>query len=73
VYYDRSYTSGAGEGGRDAYRLLHDARTRSGGVGIGRWVFHNREYLAAARPLDRVLALHTMRFAAELTDPGSQR
>ena len=33
-------------------------------------MFHNREYLVAIRPLDGVLALHTMRFADELVDPG---
>lgn len=38
-------------------------------MGIGRWVFHNREYLVAIRPLDGVLTLHTMRFADELVDP----
>ena len=40
-------------------------------VGLGRWVFHNREYLVAVRPLDAVLALHTMRFADELVDADS--
>src|ERR1700759_1480351 len=66
VYFDRSYYLGAGKDGRDAYRLLHDALERSERVGIGRWVFHNREYLVAIRTLDRVLALHTMRFDDEL-------
>jgi DNA end-binding protein Ku len=66
VFYDRGYYLGAGKDGQDAYRLLHDALERSERVGIGRWVFHNREYLVAVRPLDRVLALHTMRFADEL-------
>jgi DNA end-binding protein Ku len=66
VYYDRSYYLGAGKDGQDAYRLLHDALERSERVGIGRWVFHNREYLVAVRSLDRVLALHTMRFQEEL-------
>lgn len=66
VFYDRTYYLGAGEEGAEAYRLLHDALARSERVGIGRWVFHNREYLAAIRPLDDVIALHTMRFADEL-------
>jgi DNA end-binding protein Ku len=35
-------------------------------VGIGRFTFHNREYLAAVRALDDVLALHTMRFHDEI-------
>jgi DNA end-binding protein Ku len=72
VYYDRAYYLGAGDDGADAYRLLHDALARAGRVGIGRWVFHNREYLVAIRPssLDDVLTLHTMRFADELLDAG---
>jgi DNA end-binding protein Ku len=70
VYYDRGYHLGIGEDGEDAYRLLHDALARADRVGIGRWVFHNREYLVAVRPRDEVLALHTMRFAAELVDVG---
>jgi len=65
VFYDRTYHLAVGEDAK-AYRLLHDALKRSGRVGIGRWVFHNREYLVAIRPLDGILALHTMRFAEEL-------
>ncbi|MGZ6623682.1 MAG: non-homologous end joining protein Ku [Solirubrobacteraceae bacterium] len=71
VLYDRGYHLGAGRGGQAAYRLFHDALERSGRVGIGRWVFRNREYLAAIRPLDHALVLHTMRFADELVDPRS--
>jgi DNA end-binding protein Ku len=68
VFYDRTYYLGAGDDGADAYRLMHDALKKSDRAGLGRWVFHNREYLAAIRPLDGVLALHTMRFADELAD-----
>lgn len=68
VFYDRTYYLGAGEKGDEAYRLLHDALDRCGRAGIGRWVFHNREYLVAVRPLKGVLVLHTMRFADELVD-----
>src|SRR4030081_3721237 len=66
VFYDHTYYVGTGEGGEDAYRLLHEALRKAGRAGIGRWVFHNREYLVAVRPLDDVLALHTMRFSDEL-------
>jgi DNA end-binding protein Ku len=66
VYYDRTYYLGAGKSGEDAYRLLHDALEKAGRAGIGRWVFHNREYLVAVRPLQDALALHTMHFADEL-------
>jgi len=70
VFFDRTYYLGARDDG-DAYRLLHAALRRTGRAGIARWVFHNREYLVAIRPLDGVLALHTMRFHDELVDPGS--
>jgi DNA end-binding protein Ku len=66
VFYDRTYYLAAGEDGEDAYRLLHDALEKSSRAGLGRWVFHNREYLVAIRSLDGVMALHTMRFADEL-------
>jgi DNA end-binding protein Ku len=71
VFYEKTYYLGAGEQGGDAYRLLHDALERTGRAAVGRFTFHNREYLAAVRPLDGVLALHTMRFADEVV-PGKR-
>jgi DNA end-binding protein Ku len=71
VFYERGYYLGAGEDGKDAYRLLHGALAKADRVGIGRWVFHNREYLVAIRALPQGLALHTMRFAAELVDAAT--
>jgi DNA end-binding protein Ku len=71
VFYEKPYYLGAGKDGGDAYRLLHDALDRAGRAGLGRFTFHNREYLAAIRPLDGVLALNTMRFADELV-PASE-
>jgi DNA end-binding protein Ku len=68
VFYDKSYFVGARDEGADAYRLLHDALARTGRAAIGRFTFHNREYLAAVRPFDDVMVLHTMRFADELVD-----
>ncbi len=66
VFFDRTYYLATGSEGEGAYRLLHDALARTERVGIGRWVFHNREYLVAVRAQGDVLALHTMRFAEEL-------
>jgi DNA end-binding protein Ku len=66
VLFDKTYYLGSQDKGKDAYRLLHDALEKSGRVAIGRWVFHNREYLVAVRTLDAVLAMHTMRFHDEL-------
>src|SRR3954452_11341739 len=66
VMFDKTYYLGSQDKGKDAYRLLHDALEKSDRAGIGRWVFHNREYLVAVRTLDGVLAMHTMRFHDEL-------
>ncbi|MEY2514133.1 MAG: end-binding protein Ku [bacterium] len=66
IHYDRPYYLGAGKGGGDAYRLLHDALERTGRAAIGRFTFHKREYLAAIRACGDVLVLHTLRFADEL-------
>jgi DNA end-binding protein Ku len=68
VFYERSYYLGAGEKAKDAYRVLHDALERTGRAAVGRFTFHNREYVAVVRPFDGVLALHTLRFADELVD-----
>ena len=65
VYFDRSYYVGAGDD-KDAYRLLREALRRSGRAGIGRFTFHDREYLVALRALGDVMALHTLRFADEV-------
>jgi DNA end-binding protein Ku len=70
VFYEKTYYLGAGSKGEDAHRLLHDALEESGRAAVGRFTFHNREYLAAIRPLGKVLALHTMRFADELVAAG---
>jgi DNA end-binding protein Ku len=69
VFYERTYYLGAQDKGRDAYALLHAALGKAGRAGVGLWVFHNRERTVVLRPLEDVLALHTMRFADELVDP----
>jgi DNA end-binding protein Ku len=66
VLYDKTYYLGSQDKGKDAYRLLHDALEKADRAGIGRWVFHNREYLVAIRPFDGVLAMNTMVFHDEL-------
>ena len=66
VFYEKTYYMGAGKDGAEPYRLLHDALDATGRAGIGRFTFHDREYLVAVRPVDGVLFLHTLRFADEL-------
>ena len=69
VFYDKTYYVGCRDDG-EAYRVFLEALTQTGQVGIGRFTFHDREYLAAVRPLDGVLALHTMRFHDEIVSAG---
>ena len=50
--------------------MLHDALERTGRAAVGRFTFHNREYVAVIRPFDGVLALHTLHFADEVVERG---
>src|SRR3954453_13888129 len=68
VFYDKTYYVGAGDE-KDAYRLLFETLRRTERAGIGRFTFHDREYLVALRALDDTLALHTLRFADEVVEP----
>jgi DNA end-binding protein Ku len=69
VFFEKSYFVGSRDD-KDAYRLLLEALRRSGRAGIGRFTFHDREYLVAVRALDDVIALHTLRFHDELVAAG---
>lgn len=50
----------------ETWALLREALSRSGRAGIGRFTFHNREYLAAVRSRDGLIALETLRFDDEV-------
>jgi DNA end-binding protein Ku len=65
VFIEKTYYVGCRDDG-EAYRVFQEALEQTGRVGIGRFTFHDREYLAAVRPLDGVLALHTLRFHDEI-------
>jgi DNA end-binding protein Ku len=65
VFFEKTYYLGARDDD-EAYRVFHEALKQTDRVGIGRFTYHNREYLAAVRALDDVMTLHTMRFADEI-------
>jgi DNA end-binding protein Ku len=65
IYLEKTYYVGCRDDA-EAYRVFLAAMKRTGRVGIGRFSFHDREYLAAVRMHDGVLALHTMRFHDEV-------
>ena len=61
----------AGNRGAKPYRLLLDAMTETGRVGIARFVMRTKEYLVALRPSGDTLELSTMIFADEIVDPAA--
>jgi DNA end-binding protein Ku len=72
IYYDNTYylAPDDSDGARKAYALLLKAMEEQGKVAVGRLVMRNKQYLAAIRPLDRALALSTMRFHDEVMAPS---
>jgi DNA end-binding protein Ku len=65
VFYEKTYYLGSRDE-EDAFRLLHEALRKTKRAGIGRFSFHDREYLVSVRAGDGVLVLHTLRFHDEL-------
>jgi DNA end-binding protein Ku len=71
IYFDSPYYLGPADGAEKAYSLLARAMEESGKVAIARFVFRNKEHLAAIRPSSEgVLTLTTMRFADEVVPPS---
>jgi DNA end-binding protein Ku len=69
IFYDHSYYLAPTAGGAKAYRLLLDAMSESGKVGIGRVVLRSKQQLCALRPTGNVLTLSTMLFGDEVLAP----
>ena len=70
IYFDSPYYLGPADGAEKAYSLLAKAMEASGKVAIARFVFRNKEHLAAIRTSGGTLTLTTMRFADEVVSPG---
>ena len=67
IYYERTYwLVPDGDQAKASYQLLLAAMDERQRVGVGTVVMRNKQYLAAIRPLDGVLAMSTMRFADEV-------
>lgn len=70
IYFDSPYYLGPADGAERAYSLLASAMEGSGKVAIARFVFRNKEHLAALCTDGGVLTLTTMRFADEVVPPS---
>src|SRR5436305_2251947 len=72
IYYENTYyLAPDGKAANKAYNLLLEAMEKQGKAAIGKVVIRTKQYLAAIRPMDGVLALSTMRFADEVV-PASE-
>jgi DNA end-binding protein Ku len=73
VYFDKTYWLGPGrKGDTKPYALLVKAMAETDRAGIGSFVMRGKEYLAAIRAHEGLLALDTLFFADEVLDPGEQ-
>ncbi|MBV9164916.1 MAG: Ku protein [Solirubrobacterales bacterium] len=78
VFYEKTYYVGPRDD-ENSFRLLREALRQTQRAGVGRFSFHDREYLVAVRAGANVLVLHTLRFhdevvgAAELEIEGLTR
>lgn len=66
LYFDRPYYVAPKPEGVKPYKLLLEAMVKTKKVGIATVVMHNKQYLAALRPLEDALCLETMHFDDEV-------
>ena len=71
IYVDRVYYLGPDKGGDRAYRLLGEALKQSGRAALGQYSARGKQYLVLVRPLDGVLVMEQLHYAAELR-PASE-
>jgi DNA end-binding protein Ku len=66
IYLDKSYYLGPDKGGERAYRLLAEAMTASGLVGLASYSARGKQYIVLLRPFQNGLMMHQLRYADEL-------
>jgi DNA end-binding protein Ku len=73
IYYQKTYyLAPQGDGADRPYGLLLQAMQNADRVGIATFVMRDKQYLAAIRPAEGVLALETMFFPDEVRDPAKE-
>ena len=65
-YFDKPYYLEPDEGAGKAYVLLREALERSGKVALAKFILHEREHLAAIKPIGNALVLNQMRFPTDI-------
>lgn len=73
ICYQKSYyLAPSDDDNAGPYALLREALAKTNRTGIASFVMRGKEYLAAIRPSDKVLVLHTMFYADEVRDPKKE-
>jgi len=67
-YYDGHYLEPE-EIGEKPYCLFREVLKKTGRVAIAKVAFQRREHLCCIRPMDNILALHTLHYAKEVLSP----
>jgi DNA end-binding protein Ku len=70
ILFDAAYYLSPAKGGERAFGLLQEVLDKSQRAGVGTFVLRNREKPVVVRPAQKLLILHTLRFANEIRDPS---
>src|SRR3954467_15588171 len=71
IYLEKVYYLGPDKGGDRAYRLLGEALKQTGRAALGQYSARGKQHLVLVRPLDGVLIMEQLHYAAELR-PSSE-
>ncbi|MEK7353979.1 MAG: Ku protein, partial [Chloroflexota bacterium] len=66
IYYSGSHYLEPEELGVKPFTLLKTALEKTGMVGIAKVAFQRREHLCCLRPMDKIIALHTLHYKQEI-------
>jgi DNA end-binding protein Ku len=71
IYLEKVYYLGPDKGGDRAYRLLGEALKETGRAALGQYSARGKQHLVLVRPLDGVLIMEQLHYAAEIR-PASE-
>jgi DNA end-binding protein Ku len=66
LLFEKSYYVGPDKGGERAYKLLSEAMTQSGLIGIASYSARGKQYVVAVRPFESGMIVHQLRYADEV-------
>jgi len=69
-YFEKPYYLEVVKGGEKAYALLHAALEKSHKLALATFVMHERQHVAAIKPVGRALVLNQMRYPSDLREAG---